>query len=115
MLCEAPQSCAATISAQLALRGLERSAEERFMRFHVDNPHVFEQLKKMALEWRRRGHQHGGIKMFWEALRYQRGLETADAADGFKLNNNYPARYARLLMQQVPELRGFFETRELHS
>ena len=87
--------------------------ESRFMRFHVDHPAVYQRLVAMAMEWKRAGRKHGGIKMFWEALRYESGINTTDG--DFKLNNSYPSRYARLIMQREPELRGFFETRELHS
>lgn len=87
--------------------------ESRFMRFHVDNPRVYERLVSMAREWLRAGRKHGGIKMFWEALRYESGIQTTDTA--FKLNNSFPSRYARLIMRREPDLAGFFETRELHS
>lgn len=33
----------------------------------------------------------------------------------FKLNNDFRSRYTRLLMQQEPELQGFFETRTLRE
>jgi hypothetical protein len=32
--------------------------------------------------------------------------------DRWKLNNNYTAHYARLVMNQEPDLAGFFETRQ---
>lgn len=87
--------------------------ESRFMRFHVDHPHVYRRLVAMAREWLRAGRKHGGIKMFWEALRYESGIQASDGQ--FKLNNSYPSRYARLIMRLEPDLNGFFETRELHS
>jgi hypothetical protein len=64
----------------------------------------------MALEYKRAGHHHCGMKMLWEALRYQSALQTR--GEPYKLNNNYTALYARMLMENEPELRGFFETRE---
>jgi hypothetical protein len=48
-----------------------------------------------------------------EVVRFHRALETTDP--DFKLNNNYSSRYARILMDEEPELAGFFQTRELKS
>lgn len=84
--------------------------EERFRIFHEHNPHVYRLLRAMALEWKRTGNHRCGMKMLWEALRYNSGLQTQ--GEPYKLNNNYTALYARLLMAEEPELRGMFETRE---
>lgn len=88
----------------------EDSVEAAFERFHRDNPQVYRELRKAVLAYRRAGHEHGGIRMFWEVLRFRRGLRTTGEA--FKLNNNYATFYARRLMETEPELTGFFETRE---
>jgi hypothetical protein len=62
---------------------------------------------------KRKGWNHYGIKAIVEVVRFHRALETTDP--DFKLNNNYSSRYARILMDQEPELAGFFQTRELKS
>lgn len=82
---------------------------ERFERFHERNPQVYAALRQMALELRRRGHRQYGIKALFEVLRFNSAMQTH--GDTFKLNNNYTALYARLLMDQEPELDGFFELR----
>ena len=84
--------------------------EESFGLFHHANPHIYRLLRAMALEYKRSGHAHCGMKMLWEALRYSSGVQTR--GEPYKLNNNYTAMYARLLMRQERELRGFFEVRE---
>ena len=38
---------------------------------------------------------------------------TTDEHSGFKLNNNYRSRYARLIMEQEADLEGVFQIREL--
>jgi hypothetical protein len=38
---------------------------------------------------------------------------TGDA--GFKLNDHFTSRYARLLMQREPDLYGLFETRAVRA
>jgi hypothetical protein len=90
------------------------SNQERFNWFHENNPHVYRNLRALALGMRRqRGKKRVGIKMLYEVLRYQYDIQTA--GEEFKLNNNYTAYYARLLMAQEPELAGLFEVREIRS
>ena len=86
------------------------SIEERFRQFHDANPHVYRQLRDMALELHSRGVRRYGLKALYEVLRYERAIATH--GDEFRLNNNYTAHYARLIMDETPALVGFFETRE---
>lgn len=90
-----------------------QTIEERFEAFHKRNPQVYRALRDMALELRRRGHRQYGIKALFEVLRFNTAMQTH--GDTFKLNNNYTALYARLLMDNEPELEGFFETRQRTS
>lgn len=92
---------------------LPRTADELFWAFHQANPEVYLELEKLSLQWFSVGHKHGSMKMFYEYLRYNRGIQTV--SEDFKLNNNYHSRYARLLIEKHPELKDFFELRELKS
>jgi hypothetical protein len=83
---------------------------EAAMRFHHGNPHVFRKLVEIALEVKRSGKRHFGIAALFERLRWISQFQTED--DKYKLNNSYRAYYARQLMEQVPELREFFKTRD---
>lgn len=87
--------------------------ETRFAKFHALNPHVFNALRDLALSLKRGGQRQYGIAALFEVLRFRGALRTQ--GDGFKLNNSYRALYARKLMQDVPELQGFFETRRRHN
>jgi hypothetical protein len=87
--------------------------DDRFHAFHAENPHVYAALREKALELVAAGRKRLSIKMLFEVLRWEHLLTTTDP--DFKLNNNYHSRYARLLMDRNPTLRGVFETRELHS
>ena len=78
--------------------------------FHDANPDVYLELRRIALALVRRGRRRYGIGGIFEVLRWQRAMNTTDT--DFKLNNNYRAFYARFLMNQEPELAGFFEVRE---
>jgi hypothetical protein len=83
---------------------------ERFEAFHARNPQVYAALRDMALELHARGHRQYGIKALYEVLRFNAAMQTH--GDTFKLNNDFTALYARLLMEQEPKLKGFFEIRQ---
>jgi len=86
--------------------------DAQFEEFHRNNPEVYEELVRLARQMKARGHKQIGIKMLWEVLRWERAMKTTDQTE-WKLNNNYTSRYARLIMEQEPDLEGFFKTREL--
>ncbi len=84
--------------------------DQQFAEFHEQNPHVYEMLRRLALDAARHGRRLG-IAMLFEVLRWQYAMGTNDPSSEFKLNNNYRAFYARLLMEKEPELQDYFETR----
>ena len=85
---------------------------DKFYTFHKSNQHVYKNLVAMARQYRRRHGKNSkvGIKMLWEKLRWDYRMSTDHCE--FKLNNNYPAYYARLIMQANDDLNGVFELRE---
>lgn len=91
----------------------EATIQERFEAFHRANPHVYAALKNLALQMLRKGVRQYGMSGLFEILRWQFALQTK--GEPFKLNNDFRSRYTRLLMQQEPELQGFFETRTLRE
>lgn len=86
------------------------SIEGRFLAFHEANPWVAHRLTVLALDMVERGHPRLGLKQLWEVLRWQYQRATL-SGDGLKLNNDFTALYARLLMDSEPRLVGAFETR----
>ena len=88
----------------------EDAIAKAFWRFHQENPEVFDELVRLAKQLLRVGRNRYGIKALFEIVRFHRAMQTTDPC--FKLNNNYHALYARLIMNTVPELGGFFELRE---
>lgn len=82
----------------------------RFWRFHEENPHVYAHLVRLARRAHRRGAHRIGMKQLFEVLRWQTMLSTTDP--DFKLNNDYTAPYARLIMHRESDLAGMFETRK---
>ena len=81
-----------------------------FASFHAANPWVYDRLRELALAMRRAGENHYGIGGLYETLRYEASLTSKDT-EGFKLNNNYRALYARELARNEPELEQFFKFR----
>jgi hypothetical protein len=93
---------------------MPRSIQRRFEAFHDAHPQVYAGLVILARQGDRAGRTKIGMKMLFEVLRWEwviAGLP--DDAEEWKLNNNYTSRYARLIMEQEPDLVGIFETREL--
>ncbi len=81
-----------------------------FATFHLENPWVYTRLRDLALAMRSAGVNHYGIGGLYETLRYEASLISKDT-EGFKLNNNYRALYARELARNEPELINFFKFR----
>lgn len=99
-------------TAQLSL-SFESALDRKFREFHEANPAVYRLLVRFAREAANK-RKRVGIKALWERVRWESYLAT-DTADAFALNNSYTSRYARLLMDREPDLRGAFEVRGLKS
>lgn len=85
------------------------SIRDKFHEFYYANPHVYWRLRELAVDLKHRGRDRYSINGLFEVLRWEHAMKTS--GDTFKLNNNYRALYARALMNNEPELEGFFETR----
>ncbi len=83
---------------------------EKFAWFHRNNPHVYATLVRMARRVRRY-HLHWSMKGAFEVLRYMKDMRASTRDEEYKLNNNYTPYYARLIMENEPELAGLFRTR----
>lgn len=83
---------------------------ERFEEYHRANPHVFRLFKNYSAQALDRGYTRFSAKAVFERLRWHYQMETQ--GDAFKLNNNYTAHYARMLMAEDNRFTDFFELRE---
>ena len=89
------------------------TAEERFLAFHARHPEVYDHLVKLAREAKQKGQRKYGMKALFEILRWERDIHgLPDEKELWKLDNNFTAAYARLIMAQEHDLDGYFETRE---
>lgn len=83
---------------------------DRFEKFHRDNGNVYCTLRRLALEWKNQtGGQKLSISALFERARWDLAIESDDPE--YRLNNNYRAFYARLLMRREKDLDGVFELR----
>lgn len=96
---------------------MERPAEiaspvwSRFVQYHKQNRWLWAAFEKRANRLRRSGVCHFGAKAIFEVIRF---FTAARGRNGFKLNNNYAAYYARVYEVKY-SCRGFFETRQLRG
>jgi hypothetical protein len=97
------------MSAQATLFG--NSAQERFERFHRENPKVYRLLCSLARDAKKKGFTHYSMRTIWELLRWEADIHINQGESSFKLNDHYPPFYARLIMSREPDLAGFFELR----
>lgn len=95
--------------AGFAFRG---TISERFQKYCREHPDVEQHLVRLAREAKLAGFRRYGVKALFERLRWHYHIERQDA--DWKINNDFTAPYARLLMSKYPELADFFETRERH-
>ena len=87
--------------------------DDRFFDFHLDNPHVYKELVRLARDAKAAGKGRLGIRMLWEVARWNLWLRSK--SNDYKLNNNLHSRYARLIMAMEPDLAGMFFTRNLRK
>ena len=81
-----------------------------FKEYHKEHPEIWEALKDTTFKAIRRGFKNDSSKTIFELIRWYRWGEPKE--DGFKINNNYTADYARLFTERFPQYKDFFRTRK---
>jgi hypothetical protein len=87
----------------------DRVDQSKFEEYHRDNPQVYEMFKRFTFEKISRGAKHVGAKAVLERVRWETSVS---GDDGFKVNNNYTAAYARLFAKDFPQHKDLFRTRK---
>jgi hypothetical protein len=83
--------------------------EQRFERFHANNPAVYSNLVKLARDCRRnRPERVIGIQMLFEVLRWNYFINV-NSEEEYKFPNEFAAGYSRLIMKQEQDLDGIFK------
>ena len=90
------------------------SIQQRFERFHREHPEVYVLAVELARTGKAAGRTRLSINQIFEVMRWQRSIEgLPDDREDYKINSVYASRYARLIMEQEPDLEGIFEIRRL--
>jgi hypothetical protein len=92
----------------------EQTIDERFAAFDGAHPEVFAEFKRLALEARRRGHEHYSADGILHVVRWHTSVNP-QKDEGFKINNDFSSRYARKLIAEDGTFATFFELRALKS
>lgn len=92
---------------------IQRAYEE--WRATDDGREVVAAIRARALDLRRRGWSHYGIKALGEVVRFDQAIRVGPDAEGYRVNNSHLSRLARDLMAEEAELRDFFEVRDLRA
>jgi len=90
--------------------------EERFAEWRAtdDGALVYAELRRRALDLKRRGWPTYSHKALIEAIRYSRDMRTGPVG-GFAINDHMSSRLAREVMADEPLLAGFFQVRALRA
>jgi hypothetical protein len=94
--------------------GKECGIHNRFLKFHENNPEVYNNLVRLARWFRSKSGNHNrkiGISMLYETLRWHFYMNIDMGEEEFKLSNDFRAPYARLIMQNERDLSDAFNTR----
>ncbi len=91
-----------------------QTRKEQFERFHAANPDIYREIVQRAREVKAVGFEHFGMRRIWEGLRWFYALKHGPSGE-FKLQDHHVPHYARLVMEQEPDLDGLFEIRKLHN
>lgn len=79
---------------------------DKFWEYHADNPRIFELYIRFARQLKASGRESYGAKAIAERIRWHIHVETK--GDDFKMGNNHPSCYARLLAATYPDEFGEF-------
>jgi hypothetical protein len=80
--------------------------------YHAENPTTWAMFVRFTFELIEAGHAHGGAKAVWERMRWETAVNPRYAQEqAFKVNNNYPAFYARRFERAYPQHFGFYRKR----
>lgn len=90
---------------------LPKTIRQRFATFDADYPQVYRLIVGFARQAKHRGFAHYGIAAIVERARWEVDMRSAPDEQGFKINNDFRALYARKVMANEPDLDDFFRIR----
>jgi hypothetical protein len=90
----------------------QSSLQRAFDEYHVTHPEVLAMIVKFARQIKARGYKTYGMASIIERLRWHYNI---DKGTKFAIRDGFNSRYARLVMETCPDLRGFFRTSRLKA
>jgi hypothetical protein len=95
-----------------------KTIQEAFEKYHKANPKIYELFKKFALEIvkKRAGKKNKktSAKLIINRIRWEIYVETL-SDDGYRINDAWSSRYARLFSEEFPQHEDIFNFRLLRS
>ena len=80
-----------------------------FQQFLCEHPDVWDEFVLFSLSAIAAGYSHYSADAILHRIRWHMNIERK--LDGFKINNNFSAHFARKFRAQFPHYDGFFRTR----
>lgn len=99
------------VVAQAQGRSRYEELLEEVRAFHRSHPEVWKLFVEFTMDRVQRGFSHYSVNAIFERIRWETDQSSISPEDGFKINNNYRAFYARSFMRAHPQYEGFFRTR----
>ena len=103
---------------QATLPGMENESpdpvERGFFRFHKANPAIYRMFAKTARTLKRAGVKKVSSRLVIERVRNCIFFKAKGETE-IRINNNFTALYARLIMRQEPDLAGFIRITKRRS
>lgn len=87
----------------------DKAQTSRFEKYNAEHPDAYRMFCRYAHEAIRAGAGKLGAKMVAERVRWQSRIMTG--MDGYRINNNMTAFFARKFMRDYPAHAGIFATR----
>jgi len=91
-------------------QNIDEGLLNKFEKYHKENPQVFLGFKRLAIKMKRAGHSKYSHVSIIEALRWSIDLK---GGKPFKINNDFKALYARLMLHYWKNFDGFFSLRKM--
>ncbi len=82
-----------------------------FTKFDREHPEVWRLFSRYTFDRLRRGYKHYSADAVMHRVRWETGAGDPSKKDGFKINNNHVAFYARKFHEMFPQHVGFFRNR----
>lgn len=79
-----------------------------FIKYHEENPAVYEEFKKYAFQLINRGYKRIGSKQIFEVIRWH---SMVSGKGQYKIDNSFTADYARKFEKDFPHHFGIFSKR----